>query len=677
MFNLSALADFVSKTLDDTGLRKALQPAGLFAATVFIVLNVVLIYPLALRQRIGPAQFFSELNTASQVALLGVLVLFLSDLVISLSPVAQRIFTGELMEDSRLLVGIARNRRHKASQLRDTNAGDPCTPELGGATTDWLRRIETLSSQVLGTKPMALVYAPNPAASHDSVAISHRIAAGRRHLGTLERHIKKEPNLSPKDRKQYSCDLAALSLEADEMITQWVRCRQRQWEKTLEYPAEEGYAAATRFGNVLAAVASNIWRRYRIDLTVLWPYMENLLPEKNKSLSDRIAGDQATIDFLLNTALVLIIFWLESLLFFAWAQLDALVGLAPGELYVRFTLSLLTITALTAAAVAVCYWAATRKAVSWGRSVAMAFELHGVELRQKLGLREPRGRADGRLLWQTASQWLAWGPQNAAAGQTLDATSAQVLSVDKAFQNGVVQEQPRATGAVGHHSQSVAVSLSAPLIRLKSGIPPIGSSRYIQVQEIVDYLIIVNDAGRGNGKDGPRHASILIVDPRIPSIDAPPKSISVYPNNVTVQCAIVLAEGQHAHDLWLQLDAVPQNGSATLQYRLPGRVMDGAWLESAGTATFAEAVLDPPSFRFTIATGSNPGANCVLRVASQAVSANQNVVALVSMGDDPAKLSSSTTNEGVAWRLSKLPPNTTVILTYDIHEAENVPSTVS
>src|SRR5438132_14027493 len=96
---LTAIGDLVKGTFSES-LKRPLQPSGLFAAAIFVALNLILIYPvlieinqplaLAMRDAGGPVQAF-----------LGVLVVLIVSYVLSsLTNTILNLMSGELWRNS-------------------------------------------------------------------------------------------------------------------------------------------------------------------------------------------------------------------------------------------------------------------------------------------------------------------------------------------------------------------------------------------------------------------------------------------------------------------------------------------------------------------------------------------------------------------------------------------------
>lgn len=148
------------------------------------------------------------------------------------------------------------------------------------------------------------------------------------------------------------------------------------------------YRGYTRLSEELKKIDIEIWEKHRINYKYLWPYMQNVLAEKQEL--GRIGSEEDMLDFFINLSFVLALFAVEqALVQFFWQQ-----GLAVLWVWVFLALAYSV------------YRAATSKANSLGDMVAYAFTMHRDKLREQLGLRQFRDSDDERRVWQQVSRWL-------------------------------------------------------------------------------------------------------------------------------------------------------------------------------------------------------------------------------------------------------------------------------
>jgi hypothetical protein len=99
---LPAISDFL-KGAFSPDLLKALQPAGLVASAVFLLVNVLFIFPELVLRNVTPAVALLGLGTAWQAAIATGLVLLLAYLLLSLNNRILAVLTGEFWKDSPIL----------------------------------------------------------------------------------------------------------------------------------------------------------------------------------------------------------------------------------------------------------------------------------------------------------------------------------------------------------------------------------------------------------------------------------------------------------------------------------------------------------------------------------------------------------------------------------------------
>jgi hypothetical protein len=96
---LPMVGDFLKSTFGES-LKKPLQPAGLFAAAIFLFLNILFVFPTLVDQNEPLAIAIRDMGAAPQIALAAVLVLVLAYLLLSMGGSILKLMDGELWADS-------------------------------------------------------------------------------------------------------------------------------------------------------------------------------------------------------------------------------------------------------------------------------------------------------------------------------------------------------------------------------------------------------------------------------------------------------------------------------------------------------------------------------------------------------------------------------------------------
>ena len=192
---------------------------------------------------------------------------------------------------------------------------------------------------------------------------------------------------------------------------------ERRWALAAGYPPSDKIQA-TRLGNTLAASQHVIYERYGIDISALWSQTRAIKDLKEAPAMSAVNDEKSTLDLLANLVLVLVLFAVEALTFFA----------LRGEA----TTALGALLALPAAYVA--YRVAVLAARAWGDAVEVVFDLHRKELRAALALDSAVDPSSEHGLWRRANRFFLFGPKTAAPGPaapTATVTAAPRLKVEK------------------------------------------------------------------------------------------------------------------------------------------------------------------------------------------------------------------------------------------------------
>jgi hypothetical protein len=159
------------------------------------------------------------------------------------------------------------------------------------------------------------------------------------------------------------------------------------------FPARRESLLPTEFGNVLRSFETHPRRRYGLDGITIWPRIELLLDQEERNHVEQASSD---LMFFVNGLYVIV---LTGVTLAANAATQA-ASLPAGAL----RCSLVLAATLTVAALA---WRASIDAGErWGSAVRAAFDLHRLELFERLGVAAPRtvnedreiGRVVNRLL---------------------------------------------------------------------------------------------------------------------------------------------------------------------------------------------------------------------------------------------------------------------------------------
>jgi hypothetical protein len=340
-----------------------------------------------------------------------------------------------------------------------------------------------------------------------------------------------------------------------------------------QFPVDEAHARAylapTSLGNAVNAAASRLWLQYRIDLTALWPHMEQVVAT-DAPLAARLGNERATLEFLVNLWFVLWVFILEyALLVGAVWQRPLKVGVA----------------ALVFIPLAwIVYRAAVGKARTWAALVQTAFDLHRDDLRRALRLRAFTSVDDERMVWDHTSGWLLWPTPPDTMGDLFQdepwRTPAPAPSpVVTATENALVEQR----------SVEVVESTDPPG-------PNTSSAALFARTKYIDYTLLVTNriaAPTGAPPDGvAKQVSLAVADPRVPAtIDVATDVLVPVARGggrsgwgAAPQPPELLTGGAPGTPLALlwNVGDLPVNGALTLRYRVRVDTLFQARLTAAG-----------------------------------------------------------------------------------------------
>src|SRR5947209_4485360 len=96
---LPAVGDFLKGTFGES-LKKTLQPAGVFAAGIFLLLHVLFIFPTLVDQNQPMAVAIRDMGVGAQAVLAAVIVLVASYVLLSMSASTLKLMSGEIWRTS-------------------------------------------------------------------------------------------------------------------------------------------------------------------------------------------------------------------------------------------------------------------------------------------------------------------------------------------------------------------------------------------------------------------------------------------------------------------------------------------------------------------------------------------------------------------------------------------------
>jgi hypothetical protein len=159
------------------------------------------------------------------------------------------------------------------------------------------------------------------------------------------------------------------------------------YELRNHFPGEESAILPTRLGNSIAAFEEYPQRRYGIDAIELWSHLLPILSDKQYSIF--VEREKATLDFMLNMALLTSILAFEGII-------SRLCG---------YQISMWLVLAFAAAAF-FFYRGAIDSALGWGGTVKVAFDLYRYDLANQLALRSVWSFPREKDQWRNLSDFL-------------------------------------------------------------------------------------------------------------------------------------------------------------------------------------------------------------------------------------------------------------------------------
>ncbi len=138
---MSSLAEFLKGTVNDS-LKKLFEPAGILPAGLFVLLNLVFVYPAADRENKSLAETYKHLDQVSQAIVLGVLIIGLGVVLLSAGNFALDTLSGRTWRGA-LLYSLGSRLRDRQRDRLTKRIGRLAATEskatVRGETPDMLR----------------------------------------------------------------------------------------------------------------------------------------------------------------------------------------------------------------------------------------------------------------------------------------------------------------------------------------------------------------------------------------------------------------------------------------------------------------------------------------------------------------------------------------------------------
>lgn len=166
---------------------------------------------------------------------------------------------------------------------------------------------------------------------------------------------------------------------------------------TVRFPPEDRLVLPTELGNVIRAFEMHPRERYGLDGIAIWPCIEAILSEEERPQIDEVTTDVA---FWLNGLFLVSVF--GSLLFAErlWHRPGGPISTIGVEIGV---------VAGVAVICAFMYRQLINAAIRWGEPVRAAFDVHRLDLFDRLGVRRPSKRDEDVEIGRAITRMLAFG----------------------------------------------------------------------------------------------------------------------------------------------------------------------------------------------------------------------------------------------------------------------------
>lgn len=162
------------------------------------------------------------------------------------------------------------------------------------------------------------------------------------------------------------------------------------------FPAKRESLLPTEFGNVLRAFETHPRRRYGLDGIAIWPRVAMLLSDGERADVDEASTD---VQFFVNLLVVTVL---------VGAVLAADVAAHATSISGR-VVSAALVSMGTLAAGVLCWRASIGAGRRWGSSVRAAFDLHRLELYERLGVKTPHTAAEDIVIGRAVNRLLLFG----------------------------------------------------------------------------------------------------------------------------------------------------------------------------------------------------------------------------------------------------------------------------
>lgn len=158
-------------------------------------------------------------------------------------------------------------------------------------------------------------------------------------------------------------------------------------------PYERPRVSPTAFGNAWAIMEEYPLRRYGMDGMLFWPYVREVISQKNERLLDEIDGQKQVIDVVVNLSLVMLILAIE--------------GLVVGVL--RFQWQMFALAAIAFVLFLVIYQSAVSYTRTLSTLITKAYDFYRLPVLQAFGLRIPDDLDEEYWAWTRLSAFLRRG----------------------------------------------------------------------------------------------------------------------------------------------------------------------------------------------------------------------------------------------------------------------------
>lgn len=153
-----------------------------------------------------------------------------------------------------------------------------------------------------------------------------------------------------------------------------------------------GTIRPTRLGNIIAALDAYPFRRYRIEGTIFWPYLQQVM---TGSVVEDIRDQRTLLDLGLALGTIFALLGLSALLGGPWLWWKPAFWLPLGLFASLFASG--------------SYFVATQAALGMSRAMRAGCDLFRLEALHKLYRRHPATINEERALWQQVGQLAAYG----------------------------------------------------------------------------------------------------------------------------------------------------------------------------------------------------------------------------------------------------------------------------